>query len=48
MPNQLSPRVEQRIVAFALAHVGYGPRRISSELRREQWGGIVVQCKLCA
>ena len=35
MPNQLSPLVEQRIVAFALAHPGFGPRRISSELQRE-------------
>jgi transposase len=42
MPNQLSPLVEQRIVAFALAHPGFGPRRISSELRRAKWGGIVV------
>jgi Helix-turn-helix domain len=29
MPNQLSPLVEQRIVAFALAHPGFGPRRIA-------------------
>jgi transposase len=42
MPNQLSPFVEQRIVAFALAQPGFGPRRISSELAREKWGGIVV------
>lgn len=42
MPNQLSPLVEQRIVAFALAQPGFGPRRISFELRREKWGGIVV------
>jgi transposase InsO family protein len=42
MPNQLSPLVEQRIVAFALAHPGFGPRRISSELRREKWGGLIV------
>jgi len=42
MPNQLSPLVEQRIVAFALAQPGFGPRRISSELAREKWGGIVV------
>jgi transposase-like protein len=34
MPNQLSPLIEQRIVAYALAYPGYGPRRISSELRR--------------
>ena len=42
MPQQLSPFVEERIVAFALGHPGYGPRRIASELRRERWGGIVV------
>jgi transposase InsO family protein len=42
MPNQLSPLVEQRIVAFALAQPGLGPRRISSELRREKWGGLIV------
>ena len=42
MPNQLSPLVEQRIVAFALAHPGFGPRRISAELARAKWGGIVV------
>jgi transposase InsO family protein len=42
MPQQLSPFVEERIVAFALGHPGYGPRRIAGELRRERWGGIVV------
>ena len=42
MPQQLSPFVEERIVAFALGHPGYGPQRIASELRRERWGGIVV------
>lgn len=42
MPNQLSPLVEQRIVAFALAHAGLGPRRISSELARAKWGGMIV------
>jgi transposase InsO family protein len=41
-PNQFSPFVEERIVAFALGHPGFGPRRIASELRRERWGGIVV------
>ena len=25
MPNQLSPLIEQRIVAFALGHPGHGP-----------------------
>jgi transposase InsO family protein len=42
LPNQLSPFVEERIVAFALGHPGYGPRRIASELGRDRWGGIVV------
>jgi len=42
LPNQLSPFIEERIVAFALGHPGFGPRRIASELRRDRWGGIVV------
>src|SRR5919106_1971248 len=42
MPNQLSPLTEQRVVAFALAHPGFGPRRVSAELGREKWGGVVV------
>jgi len=42
MPQQLSPFVEERIVAFALGHPGLGPQRIASELGRERWGGIVV------
>jgi len=42
MPNQLPAMVEERIVSFAIAHPGLGPRRIASELRREKWGGIVV------
>jgi hypothetical protein len=29
MPQQLSPFVGERIVAFALGHPGYGPRRIT-------------------
>jgi len=42
MPNQLSPLLEQRIVAFALGHPGLGPRRIAAELARPRWGGLVV------
>jgi transposase len=42
MPNQLSPLIEQRIVAFALGHPGLGPRRIAAELARPRWGGIAV------
>lgn len=42
MPNQLPAMVEERIVAYSIAHPGQGPRRISSELSRPKWGGIVV------
>ena len=42
MPNQLSAVIEQRIVAFAIAHPGLGPKRIAGELGREKWGAIVV------
>ena len=40
MPNQIGPHLEQRVIAFALANPGFGARRISSELRRDKWGGI--------
>ena len=42
MANQTSPFVEQKVVAFALGHPGFGPARISAELRRDKWGGIVL------
>src|SRR5918998_6511221 len=42
MPNQLSPVVEQRIVAFALGHPGLGPKRIATRMGRPQWGGLTV------
>jgi transposase InsO family protein len=42
MPNAIPVLVEQRIVAFALGHPGYGPAHISSELAREKWGGLRV------
>jgi transposase len=42
MPNQLPAIVEERILAFAIAHPGLGPRRVASELRRPKWGGLVV------
>ena len=42
MPNQIGPHLEQRILAFALGHPGFGPRRISAELAREKWGGIRI------
>ena len=42
MPNQLPKMVEERIVSFAIAHPGLGPKRIASELARPKWGAIVV------
>jgi transposase InsO family protein len=42
MPNQLSPVIEQRIVAFALGHPGLGPKRISAQLARPEWGGLAI------
>jgi len=42
MPNQTSPLVEARILAFSIAHPGLGPRRISASLAQDRWGGIVV------
>jgi transposase len=42
MPNQLPAMVEERVLAFAIAHPGLGPRRIAAELRREKWGGLLV------
>ena len=42
MPNQLPRMVEERVLSFSIAHPGLGPKRVSSELRREKWGGIVV------
>jgi transposase InsO family protein len=42
MPNQLPALVEERILAFAIAHPGLGPKRIASELGREKWGRIAV------
>jgi transposase InsO family protein len=42
MPNQTSPVLEARILAFAIAHPGLGPRRISATLAQERWGGLVI------
>jgi transposase len=40
MANQISVLVEQRVVAFALGHPGFGPARFAAELARPKWGGI--------
>jgi transposase InsO family protein len=42
MPNEIGPHLEGRVIAFSLGHPGFGPRRISAELRREKWGGIRI------
>jgi transposase InsO family protein len=42
MPNELGPHLEQRILAFSLAHPGFGPKRIAAELAREKWGGLTI------
>ena len=42
MPNALPKMIEERILSFAIAHPGLGPKRVASELRRQKWGGIVV------
>jgi transposase InsO family protein len=42
MPNELGPHLEQRILAFALARPGLGPKRVSAELARERWGGLRI------
>ena len=40
MPNALSPLMEQRVVAFALGHPGFGPAQIAAELARPLRGAL--------
>ena len=42
MPNQTPQITWERILAFSIGHPSAGPDRISSELRRECWGGLIV------
>jgi transposase len=42
MPNQLPRMVEERILAFSIAHPGHGPRRVAAALALAQWGGLRV------
>jgi transposase InsO family protein len=42
MPNQIGPHLEQKVIAFCLAHPGLGPRRVAAELAREKWGGLRI------
>jgi hypothetical protein len=47
MANQTSVLVEQRVVAFALGHPGFGPGRIAAELARPKWGEIMLSTNGC-
>jgi hypothetical protein len=47
MANATSPLIEQRVVAFALGHPGFGPARIAAELARPKGGGIVLSANGC-
>lgn len=42
MPNQLPPFLEEKILAFALAHTGTGPRHIAAALAQERWGALQI------
>ncbi len=42
MPNATSPMVEQRVLAYSLAHPGQGPDRIAAELARDKWGALKI------
>ena len=42
MPNATPVLIEQKVLAFALGHPGFGPARIAAELARDKWGGIVL------
>jgi transposase InsO family protein len=42
MANATPVWLEQRVVAFALGHPGFGPKRIAAELRRPVWGGLAL------
>lgn len=42
MPNATPRLVEQRVLAFSLAHPGFGPVRIAAELKRPKWGGLTL------
>jgi len=42
MANATPVWLEQRVLAFALGHPGFGPKRISAELARPVWGGLAL------
>ena len=42
MPNAISHLVEERVIAFSLAHPGFGPQRVAAELHRPRWGEVQI------
>jgi transposase InsO family protein len=44
MPNAVTPMLEHRVLAMALAQPGWGPDRLSLELARPKWGGLKISC----
>jgi Helix-turn-helix domain len=38
MPNELGPHLEQRVIAFALAHPGFVRSESAPSWAREKWG----------
>jgi transposase InsO family protein len=42
MANATSVLLEQRVVAFALGHPGFGPAHIAAELAQPRWGAITL------
>jgi transposase len=42
MPNRTPHWIEDKVVAFALAHAGFGPQRIADELARPCWGRLAI------
>jgi hypothetical protein len=42
LANQTNVLVEQRVVAFALGHPGFGPAHIAAELAQPGWGAITL------
>src|SRR2546422_349855 len=46
MPNQLPRIIEERVLAFAIAHPGLGPRRVSPELAGPNWSSAAKATRL--
>ena len=47
MPNALPRMIEERILSFAIAHPGLGPRRVAGELARETWAASSSRPTAC-